>query len=199
MRRPDENEGEEDRGRAIVEQALGLDEEAEAASHSQFFDERDDRDRVGRADQRPEDECGFDRPAEQGHQSACDDRRTERDPDCRQRNDRNEIALQIAPAQIQRRLEQERRQDDVEDEVVGERKAGMAARGGERCARQHEADRIGQTQAARRERHEDREAKQAQRAKQQNVHASCLTVGPTKEELRGPRYSAAARSAPARK
>ena len=92
--------------------------------------------------------------------------------------------MQIAPAEIQRRLEQERRQDDVEDEVVGERKAGMAARGGERCARKHEADRVGQTQAARRERHEDREAKQAQRAKQQNVHASCLAARPGKRNCR---------------
>ena len=84
--------------------------------------------------------------------------------------------LQIAPAQVQRRLEQERRQDDVEDEVVGQREAGMAAGGGERRARQHEADRIGQTQAARRERDQNREAKQAQRAKQQNVHAACLAA-----------------------
>ncbi len=122
----------------------------------------------------------------------------ERDPDRRQRDDRNEIAAQIAPAQVERRLEQERRQDDVEDEVVGQREAGMAARGGERCARQHEADRIGQTQAARRERHQYREAKQAQRAKQQNVHASCLAARLQRGTAR-PRYSAAARSAPARK
>ena len=105
MGRPDENEGEEDRGRAVVEQALGLDEQAEAAGHSQFFDERDDRDRVGRADQRPENEGGFERPAEQGHQSACHDDCAERDPDRRQRNHRNKIALQIAPAQVERRLE----------------------------------------------------------------------------------------------
>ena len=198
MRGPDENEGEEDRGGAVVEQALGLDEEAEAASHSRFFDERDDRDRVGRADQRPEDERGFKRPAEQGHQSACHDERAERDPDGRQRDDRNEIAVQIAPAQVERRLEQERRQDDVEDEVVGQREAGMAARGGERRARQHKTDRIGQTQTARRERDQNREAKQAQRAKQQNVHASCLAARLGKRNC-APRYSAAARSAPARK
>ena len=200
MGRPDENEGEEDRGRAVVEQTLGLDEEAEAASHSRFLDERDDRDRVGRADQRPEDERGFKRPAEQGHESARDDGRAERDPDCRQRNDRNEIALQIAPAQVQRRLEQERRQDDVEDEVVGQREAGMAARGRERRAREHEADRIGQTQAARRERHQNREAKQAQRAKDAERLPCVLSNGALRKEEPGrPRYSAAARSAPARK
>ena len=105
MDRPDEDEGEEDCGGAIVEQALGLDEQAEPSSHSQFLDERDDRDRVGRADQRPENEGGFERPAEQGHQSACDDGGAERDPDCRQRNDRNEVASQIAPAEVERCLE----------------------------------------------------------------------------------------------
>ena len=81
---------------------------------------------------------------------------------------------------------------------MGQRKAGMAARGGERCACQHEADRIGQTQAARRERHQDREAKQAQRAKEEgDFHALLFSGAPWKEEPRGPRYSAAARSAPA--
>ena len=64
MGRPDEYEGKEDRGRAVVEQALGLDEEAEAARHPGFLDERNDRDRVGRADQRSEDERRFKRPAE---------------------------------------------------------------------------------------------------------------------------------------
>ena len=176
MGRPDENEGEEDRGGAVVEQALGLDEEAEAAGHARFLDERDDRDRVGRADQRPEDERGFERPAEQGHEPARHDGRASATPMVDSATTGTRSRLQIAPAQVQRRLEQERRQDDVEDEVVGQRKAGMAARGGERRAREHEADRIGQTQAARRERHQNREAKQAQRAKQQNVHASCLAA-----------------------
>ena len=81
---------------------------------------------------------------------------------------------------------------------MGQREAGLAARGGERRAREHKADRIGQTQAARRERHEDREPKQAQRAKEQNVHAPLFSGAPGKEEPR-PRYSAAARSAPARR
>ena len=122
MGRPDENEGEEDRGGAVVEQALGFDEEAEAAGDARFLDERDDRDRIGRADQRPENEGGFERPAEQCHEPACHDERAQRDPDRRQREHRNEIAAEIAPAQVQRRLEQERRQHHVEDEIVGQRR-----------------------------------------------------------------------------
>ncbi len=50
----------------------------------------------------------------------------------------------MAPAQVQRGLEQERRQHHVEDQVVGQREAGIAARDGERGAREHEADRIGE-------------------------------------------------------
>ena len=81
---------------------------------------------------------------------------------------------------------------------MGQRQAGLAASGGERRACKHEAHRIGQTQAARRERDQNRQTKQAQRAKQQNVHASCLAARPAKRN-REPRYSAAARSTPARK
>ena len=168
---PDENEGEEDRGGAVVEQALGFDEEAEAAGHARFLDERDDGNRVGRGDQRAEDQRGLKRPAEQGNESACNHRRAQNDPDGRERDHGNEIASQIAPAQVERRLEQERRQHDVEDEIMRQREASVAARGGERRARKHEPDGVGETQASRRERDQNRKAKQAQRAKEQNVHA----------------------------
>ena len=164
---PDENEGEEDRGGAVVEQALGFDEEAEAAGHARFLDERDDRDRVGRRDQRAEDERGLKRPAEQGDKPACDHAAHKTTPMVDERDHGNEIASQIAPAQVERRLEQERRKHDVEDEIVRQREASVAARGGERRAREHEPDRVGETQAPRRERDENGEAKQAQRPKQQ--------------------------------
>jgi hypothetical protein len=157
--RPDEDEREQDRGGAVVEQALGFDEEAQPAGHARFPQERDDRDRVGRADQRAEDESGFERPAKPDGEPARHDERAEHDPHGRQRDHRNEIALEIAPAQVQRRLEQERRQDNVEDQVVGQRQARLAAGGGERRPGEHEADRIGQAEAARGKRDQNREAK----------------------------------------
>ena len=199
MGRPDQNEREQHRGDAVVEQALGFDEQAQAAGHAQFPEERDDRDRVGRADQRSEDEGRFERPAEPDDEPARDDQRAEHNADGRQRDHGNEIALQIAPAQVQRRLEQERRQHDVEDQVVGQREARLAAGGGERRPRQHEADRIGQAQAARRQRDQNREAKKGERPEQQDVHAVLFTGPSAKAEPRGPRYSAAVRSAPARR
>ena len=60
----------------------------------------------------------------------------------------------------------------------------MAARGREGCARQYKADRIGETQAARRQRNQNRKTQQAQRAKQENVHASQFTGAPRKENRR---------------
>ena len=87
---------------------------------------------------------------------------------------------QIAPAEVQRRLEQERRQHDVEDQVVGQREAGLAAGQGERGARQHEADRIGQAETPRRQRDQNREAKKRERPEQEDVHAACLPVASRK-------------------
>ena len=106
MGRPDQNKREQHRGGAVVEQALGFDEKAQAAGHARFPQERDNRDRVGRADQRSEDEGGFKRPAEPDDEPARDGQRAEHNADGRQRDHRNEIAPQIGPAQVQRRLEQ---------------------------------------------------------------------------------------------
>ena len=83
--------------------------------------------------------------------------------------------FEIAPAQVQRRLEQERRQHDVEDQVVGQREARLAAGCGERRPGQHETDRIGQAQAARRQRDQNREAEKGERPEQQDVHPALFT------------------------
>ena len=104
-----------------------------------------------------------------------------------ERDHGNEIASQIAPAQVERRLEQERRQHDVEDEIMRQREASVAARSGERRARKHEPDGVGETQASRRERDQYRKAKQAQRAKEQNVHAAQFSGALWKENRRARR------------
>ena len=61
----------------------------------------------------------------------------------------------------------------------------MAASDRDRCARKHEPDRIRQTQTAGGERDQDRKAKKAQRAKQQNIHGAQFSGAPRKEN-RGP-------------
>ena len=88
MRRPGEDQREEDRRRAVVDQALGLDQEPQPAGYAGFAQERDHRDRVGRGDQRAEDERGLDRPAEPVVHPAGDDRSAERNADSRQRDAR---------------------------------------------------------------------------------------------------------------
>ena len=60
------------------------------------------------------------------------------------------------------------------------------AGGGERRSGQHEADRIGQAQPARRQRDQNREAKKGERAEQQDVHAVLFTGPSAKAEPRGP-------------
>ena len=89
---------------------------------------------------------------------------------------------------MERRLEQQRRQHDVKDQIVGQRQAGIAAGGGERRARKREADCIGQTETPRRERDQNGEAKQAQCTKDQSdFHAPCLAVHPKKRNRGGRR------------
>ena len=64
VRRPGENEREQQRRDAVVEQALALDQQPEPAGDAGLAQQRDDRDRIGRGDQRAEGERGSERPAE---------------------------------------------------------------------------------------------------------------------------------------
>ncbi len=107
----------------------------------------------------------------------------ESDADRRQRDHGREIALELAPAQVERRLEEERRQDEVEDEIVGQRQACVDPKRGERCACKHEADRVGQPKPPRGERNENREAEQTKGAEEQDIHGACLAVGSKKRNL----------------
>ena len=72
--------------------------------------------------------------------------------------------------QVQRRLEEERRQDDVEDQVVGQFEARIGSGCGERRAREHETNRVGQAEASRGQRDEKGEAEQSERPKYEDVH-----------------------------
>ena len=144
--------------------------------------ERDYRDRVGGGDQRPERQRRLDPPAQDINQRGRHDRGAEQHPDRGESENRDEVALQIEPADVQRGFEQQRRQDDVEDEVVGQREAGVDSEEGERRPGEDEADRIGQPQPARGERDENGEAEKAEGAKQQDVHEDvCIRAGAPRE------------------
>ena len=160
-----------------LSEALGLDEQSQPAGHFRLAQERDHRDRVGGGDERAEDERRFDPPAEKMEEPARHHPGAEADAERRQRDDEDEIALQRAPMDIERRLEQERRQDAVEDEVVRQRQSRIDAEQRQRRPCEHQPHRIGQPQPTRRERDQDGEAEQAERANEQDVHgAPCLAA-----------------------
>ena len=124
---PGEDQGEEDRRRAVVDEAFGLDQEPQPPGHAGLAQKRDHRDRVGGGDQRPERQRRLDPPAEDINERPRHDGGAEEDSDRGETEDWDEVAPQIDPVDIQRRLEQQRRQDDVEDEVVRQREAGVDA------------------------------------------------------------------------
>ena len=156
-------------------ETLGLDQEPQAPRYAGFAQERDHRDRVGRGDKRAEDERGLDRPPEPIGHPAGNDRCAERDADSRQRDHGQKIAPEFAPVQVQCRLEQERRQDDVENEVVRQRETGVDAKRRQRRPCEREPHRIGQPEPARGERNQDGEAEQRQGADDEDVHAGCFS------------------------
>ena len=170
MRGPGEDQGEEDRRRAIVDEAFGLDEEPQASRDPGLAQKRDHRDRVGGGDERPERQRRLDPPTEDINQRARHDRSAEEHPDRGKTENRDEVAPQIDPANVQRRFEQQRRQDDVEDEVVRQREAGADTEKGQRRPGEDEPDGVGQPQPPRGEGDENGQSEKAEGAKQQDVH-----------------------------
>ena len=146
----------------------------------------------------PNTSADFGRPAEPRGEARRDGQRAEHDADGGEREHRDEVAGEIAPAQVKRRLEQQRRQNDVEDQVVGQRETRIDPGRRQRGPRHREPDRIGQAEAPRRKSDQNRKAKKRQRPEHEDVHASCLPTRFRKRN-RAPRYSAAVRSAPARR
>src|SRR5208337_4914500 len=193
---PEKHQGEQHRGRAVVEQALGLDEEPEPPAHSRLAKKRDHRDGVGGGDERSERERRHHGPGQKLNKSPGDKRGGKNDADGRKRKDWDEFALELLPAQVERRLEKQRRQHDVEDEVVRVLQSRLDAKARQGPARHDEGDRVGQPQTSRRERNEDGEAEQADRANDEFTHPALFSGG--SEEGKSRPYSADVNGSPAR-
>ena len=128
MGRPGEDQGEQNRRRAVVDQALRFDQQAQPAGDAVLAQQGDHCDRVGGGDQRSERQRRLDPPAEAVDEPARHDRGAKEDADGREGDDRREVAPELGPRDVQRRFEQQRRQDDVEDQVVRQREAGVDAK-----------------------------------------------------------------------
>ena len=124
----------------------------------------------------PKASAGAERPGEPLDEPEGDDGRAEGDADERDREDRRQFAAKFSPTQVERRLEQQRRQDQIEYDVVGELQPHVDARKSKAEAGEDEADGIGQPQAPRENRHDHREAEQRDGAPDQEFHGGSTLV-----------------------
>ena len=92
----------------------------------------------------------------------------------REDEDRSQIALQLTPAKRQRRLEQQRRQDEVEDEIMRQMLAQIEPDEFQRRADDDESDRVGKFEPTRRDRHEHGDRKQRDEVSNAFIHPSPL-------------------------
>ncbi len=106
----DEDAEQHDRG-GVVEQAFAFEKPVQARRRAQLAKDRDDRRRIGRRDNRPEQQADGQRDAGKGQ--AEPDRRGRREyGEDRQRQDRPDIPSDLAQVYRQRGVEQQQRQKD---------------------------------------------------------------------------------------
>ncbi len=131
-----------DQRRAVVDEALALDDRDDPVRDTELAPDGGRRDRVGGGDDRAQDERG--RPVEsQGevrHRRDADHRR--QDEADRQQGDRPDIPAKLAKRREERRRVQDRRQEDEQDEVGFEGNLGRAGHE-RRAAAPPTASRIG--------------------------------------------------------
>ena len=123
----------------------------------------------------PKASAGAERPAEPPDQAGGDDASAEQHADGRQRQHRREIALELAPRNAERGLEQQWRQDDLEQDVVGQRQVDLEARQRQRQPGCDEADGVGQAQAAGDDRHRHGDPEQLDPRGDDTVHHATVT------------------------
>ncbi len=106
---------------SVVEEALALDEDREPPGGAHLPEQRNDRDRIGCGDQRAEEERRAQREFREGRKHEGYDRRGDEQPWRRQGEDRRQVLDQQPAVQRERRLEDQGRQEDEEDELGRER------------------------------------------------------------------------------
>jgi hypothetical protein len=139
-----------ERGRgSVVEQAFRFDEQPQPALDARLLERGDDRDRVGGRDEDAERDRRLPRPVGEIAQAGRDDPRGDHDAGRGEDDDDARIGAQLAPLHLQRRLENERRQQRREDQFARELDMKRETRQRDTDARQREAHRVGQVQPAR--------------------------------------------------
>ena len=118
----DENAEQDDRG-GVVEQAFAFEKTVQARRRAKLAKDRDDRRRIGRRDNRPEQQADGQRNAGKG-QTEPDRRGRREDGEDRQRQDRSDIPGNLPQIDRQRRVEQQQRQKDGQKYRCADRKIG---------------------------------------------------------------------------
>ena len=126
MRR--QRDREDDDRRAVVEQALSLDQRGEAGRRTEPPEDRDDGNRVGRGDDRTDDECDVERQPGRQVEDHGDDRGRDDDAGRGEHDHPAEGAPQLANVDLVGRLEDEARQQHRENEVRRDLEPGRGRR-----------------------------------------------------------------------
>ncbi len=136
--------------RAVVDEALALDDRRHVPRHAEAPGDRGRRERIGRRDDGAERERRRPRqPSDRrvrGHRHGDRGEEHERD---RAERDRAQVPAQVAQRGEVRRVEQQRRQEDEEDELRVELDVRHAGREADEAAADHEQDRVRHVEQAR--------------------------------------------------
>ena len=148
-----QDDGEHHSRGAVVEQALGVDHRRQPVGHAEAPEQRDDRDRVRGGDERGEQQGhGPGRAAQPVHPGAGDGEGDET-PGHGERDDAPPVREQVPGLEVEPGLEQQDRQEDVEDEVRRERERVDAGDQAEDETDDHQADGVRDADTAGDDRH----------------------------------------------
>ena len=113
--------------RSVVEQAFALHQGRQPPRRADVAENRDDSDRIGRRDDRAQNDAGDDADRRDRPQRKADDKGADDDADHREQQNRRQLVAELADIDIEGRLEQQRRQEDVEQRFGAEAKVAQRA------------------------------------------------------------------------
>ena len=107
-------------GRGVVEQALSLHQGRQTTRRPYVVEDRDDCDRIGGRDDRAQNDAGKNPDRRNGPQGEPDDKGADDHPDDGEQENRPDLVAQLTHVDIERSLEQQRRQKDIKERLGAE-------------------------------------------------------------------------------
>ena len=106
--------------RGVVEQALALHQGRQATRRTDVVEDPHHRNRIGGRDDRAQNDAGQDPDRGNGPQGKPDDKGADDHPDDGEKENRPDLVAELAHVDIERRLEQQRRQKNIEERLGAE-------------------------------------------------------------------------------